>query len=133
MANRIARGIELLAETPGAAPAAEKGAIVTFNARYFLHRGDEVTRDHQSIAAYGSRISTRNVQGVELIDHVVTLGKRHCIAGIEQSLYGMQPGGYREILVSPHLAYRQVGVPNLIPANALLRIQLWVQNVQNAT
>ncbi|MEE4376125.1 MAG: FKBP-type peptidyl-prolyl cis-trans isomerase [Candidatus Competibacteraceae bacterium] len=107
--------------------------MVTFNARCFLRRGDEVTSDYQSIAAYGSRINTRNVQGIELIDHVVTLGKRHCIAGIERSLYGMQPGGYREILVSSHLAYREVGVPNLIPADALLRIQLWVQKVQNAT
>jgi hypothetical protein len=133
LAIRIAKGIELLADVPGQGPAACKGAVVTYNARLFLRQGDEVTRDFQSIAAYGSRIPTRKIRDVELIDHLVTLGKRHAIAGVEKSLYGMQPGGYREILISPHLGYREAGVPNLIPANAMLRVQLWVQNVQIAT
>lgn len=68
--------------------------------------------------------------GVELIDHVTELGKRRPIAGVEKSLYGMRAGGYREVLVSPHLAYGKSGVEGLIPANAVLRIQIWVQNVR---
>ena len=92
-----------------------------------------MTLDAQSIALYGSRIPTRTVDGVELIDHTTTLGKRWTIAGVEKSLYGMQPGGYREVLVSPHLCYGETGISGLIPPNAMLRIQIWVHNVQSAT
>jgi FKBP-type peptidyl-prolyl cis-trans isomerase len=69
---------------------------------------------------------------VELIDHTTTLGKRQSIAGVEKSLYGMQAGGYREVLVSAHLGYGAVGVSDIIPPNAMLRIQLWVHAVQAA-
>ena len=65
---QIAKGIELLRDIPGEGPEAEKGAVVTYNARFFLRKGDEVTRDAQSIALYGSRLHTRTIDGVELID-----------------------------------------------------------------
>ena len=74
-----------------------------------------------------------DIDGVELIDHKTTPGNREPIAGVEKTLYGMQPGGYREVQVSPHLAYRDVGVSEVIPPNALLRIKLWVHEVHNAT
>jgi len=130
MAIRIAKGIKLLQNIPGEGLVAKKGSIVTYNARFFLHGGDEVTRDAQSIALYGERLDTRTINGVELIDHSTTLGKRQPIAGVEKSLYGTQAGGFREVLVSPHLGYGEVGVADLIPPQALLRIQLWVQAVR---
>lgn len=133
MARQIARGIELLDEVPGAGPEADKGSVVIYNARVFLRKGDEVTRDSGIISRAREHLKTRILDGVELIDHVTELGKRRTIPGIEKSLYGMQGGGYREVIVSPHLAYGVKGVADLIPANALLRIQLWVRDVQSAT
>jgi hypothetical protein len=132
MSIKIAKGIELLKDIPGEGAAAEKGTVVTYNARFFLRKGDEVTRDAQSIAAYRSYLTIRTIDGVELIDHTTTLGKRQSIAGVEKSLYGMQAGGYREVLVSAHLGYGAVGVSDIIPPNAMLRIQLWVHAVQAA-
>ena len=131
MASQIKKGIELLDDRAGNGPVAVKGAVVTYNARFFLRRGDEVRPDALSIATYGSRLNTRIIDGVEVVDHVTTLGRRQSIAGVENSLYGMQSGGYREVRVSPHLAYGENGIKDLIPANALLRIQLWVNDVQN--
>ena len=130
MTINIGKGIELLTDIPGKGPQAEKGAVVTYNARLFLRKGDEVTRDAHSITLYRSRLPIRTINGVELIDHTTTLGKRRPIAGVEKSLYGMQPGGFREVLVSPHLAYRETGIPGLIPPNAMLRVQLWVHRVE---
>ena len=69
----------------------------------------------------------------ELAEHTLLLGKRRAIAGLEKSLNGMKKGGYREVLVSPHLAYREEGIPGRIPENALLRIKLWVQDVKETT
>ncbi|MDH3380529.1 MAG: FKBP-type peptidyl-prolyl cis-trans isomerase [Gammaproteobacteria bacterium] len=133
MAVKLTKGIELLDEAVGQGPVAEKGAVVTYNARIFLRRGDEVTRDAEIISRAREHLSIRDDEGCELIDHVTELGKRHPIAGIEKTLYGMRKDGYREVLVSPHLAYGEKGVPGLIPANALLRIRLWVRNVHQAT
>lgn len=130
MAEKLAKGVELLDEVVGVGPAAEKGSSVTYNARFFLHRGDEVTRDGEMISRARDHVTTRTIDGVELIDHFTELGKRLPIAGVEKTLYGMRKNGYREVLVAPHLAYGEVGVPDLIPANALLRIQLWVQDVR---
>lgn len=127
------KGIELLDEVPGEGPEAEKSTVVTYNARLFLRRGDEVTRDSEIISRERQHLNIRTIGGVELIDHVTTLGKRRPIAGVEKSLYGMKKNGYREVLIAPHLAYGEKGVPDLIPANAMLRIQLWVQEVRRAT
>lgn len=122
--------MELLDEVVGEGPVAEKGSLVIYNARFFLRHGDEVTRDGEMISRVRDHVTTRFIDGVELIDHSTELGKRRPIAGVEKSLYGMRKNGYREVLVAPHLAFGEAGVPGLVPANALLRIQLWVQDVR---
>lgn len=126
---RITKGIELLDEVEGEGPVAGHGDRVTYNARLFLRRGDEVTEDAQIIAGARQHCPTRWVGGIELIDHVTTLGRRQAIAGVEKSLFGMRAGGFREVLASPHLAYGNTGIPGRIPADALLRIQLWVRTI----
>ena len=130
MAQKLAKGVELLDEVVGEGLVAEKGSMVTYNARFFLRRGDEVTQDGETISRVRDHVTTRIIGGVELIDHVTELGKHRPISGVEISLYGMRKHGYREVLVAPHLAYGQAGVPDLVPSNALLRIQLWVQDVR---
>ena len=130
---KLTKGIELLAEVVGEGPEAVNGAVVIYNARFFLRRGDEVKQDAEIISRAREHLTTRIIGGIELIDHVTELGKRRAIAGVEKSLHGMRRNGYREVLVSPHLAYGEQGVPNLIPVNAMLRIQLWVQDVSKPT
>ncbi|WHZ23278.1 MAG: hypothetical protein OJF47_002390 [Nitrospira sp.] len=34
-------------------------------------------------------------------------------------------GGYRKIRISPHPAYRNEGIPDLIPPDAVLIVRLW--------
>jgi FKBP-type peptidyl-prolyl cis-trans isomerase len=57
------------------------------------------------------------------------VGKRRAIAGIEYALIGMKPGGYRKVRLSPHVAYRDEGLTDLIPPNAVLNIELWLRQV----
>lgn len=116
----------------GSGPKATKGCEVVYNARFFLRRGDEVSHDAESIARYRERLTIRRIDGVELIDHVTILGKRQPIAAVEKSLFGMQAGGYREVLTSAHLCYGERGVEGRIPANAMLRIKLWVWEIRGA-
>lgn len=41
----------------------------------------------------------------------------------------MKAGGYRKVRISPHLAYRDKGIPGLIPPEAVLVVELWVQGI----
>lgn len=129
MSTQIDKGIQLIRDIPGVGPTAIKGCSIIYNARFFLRQGKEVTRDAQSIAIYRDRLPIRIVEDVELIDHATTLGKRQPIAAVEKALYGMQAGGYREVIASPHLCFGESGVENLIPPRAMLHIKLWVQSV----
>jgi len=129
VAKQLDKGIELIEDLPGRGAIAENGFQIVYNARFFLHHGDEVTYDQRSIALYRDQLSIRKIDNVELIDHTTILGKRQTIACVERSLYGMQAGGFREILASPHLCYGERGIDGLIPQNAMLRVQLWVQDV----
>ncbi len=99
----------------------------------YLRKGDEVTFDSEMISNYPEHLTIKVIEGTELVEHTLEIGKRHAIAGIEKALVGMKKNGYREILVSPHLAYREKGIPGRIPENAVLRIKLWVQDVRSAT
>ena len=125
----MAKGIKLLQDVPGSGPAAAKGDEVVYNARIYLRRGEEVTTDQRSIDAYDLLDRVRTVEETKLLDHHTVLGKRQPIAAVEKSLYGMQAGGYREVLAASHLAYGPRGIPGLIPPNAMLRIRLWVREV----
>jgi FKBP-type peptidyl-prolyl cis-trans isomerase (trigger factor) len=123
------KGIELLDESGGTGATAEKGSRVIYNARFFLRRGDEVTFDAKTIARCGDQLATRIVEGVELIDHETEIGRRRVIAGVEKSLLGMRAGGYREVMVSSHLAYGARGLAGSIPPGSMLRIRLWLREV----
>jgi FKBP-type peptidyl-prolyl cis-trans isomerase len=71
----------------------------------------------------------RVVAGVTCIDRTTVLGQRQTIAGIEHALIGMKAGGYRNVRISPHLAYRDKGIPDLIPADAVLVVDLWMRAI----
>ena len=70
--------------------------------------------------------------GVTFIDHTIVLGHRQAIAGVEHALIGMQVGGYRKVRVSPHLAYRDKGIPDLIPPDAVLICEIWMRDIVSA-
>jgi FKBP-type peptidyl-prolyl cis-trans isomerase len=59
------------------------------------------------------------------------LGSREAMAGVEYSLIGMKKGGYRKVRVSPHLAFRDKGLPDLVPPNAVLVVELWLRDLIN--
>ena len=101
-----------------------------YAARMFLHHGDEVTRDAELIANDNGYLKTKEFDGQELVLHSTKIGRRSTIAGIEKALVGMKEGGFREVKVAPHLAYGEKGVPGQIPENALLRISLWLDEVE---
>jgi FKBP-type peptidyl-prolyl isomerase-like protein len=45
-------------------------------------------------------------------------------AGLFYGVEGMRVGGRRRLRVAPHLAYREAGVPGVIPPDALLTVEI---------
>ena len=127
---KLPSGLKIIEDQEGSGPAAETGHTIVYNCRIFLNQGDEVpVNDIQAERGIpDDRI--RREDGQILIDHISTLGKRQVIAGIEKALMGMRVGGFRKVRVSPHLAYRDLGIPGLIPQDAMLNISVWLREVR---
>ena len=121
-------GLKLLEEREGEGPSAKKGDRVTYNTRIFLNQGDEVPLNDLQAKQLPKEM-VRVEAGVIFIDRTILLGRRQAIAGVEQALIGMKIGGYRKFRVSPHLAYREKGVADLIPPDAVLLVELWMRGI----
>lgn len=125
---RLRSGIKLLDEREGAGAGARKGDRVVYNLKLYLNKGDEIPLNARQ-AEYLPAHRIRNEQGYRFIDHSIELGSRQAMAGVEYSLLGMKQGGYRKVRVSPHLAYREHGLDDLIPPNAVLIVELWLRQL----
>jgi FKBP-type peptidyl-prolyl cis-trans isomerase 2 len=124
----LKRGIKLLAEHEGIGDPVKKGDRVVYNLKISLNRGEEVPLNERQ-AEYLPAEMIRIVEGHRFVDHCNVLGSREAIAGVEYSLIGMRKGGYRKVRVSPHLAFRDEGLTQLVPAGAVLVIELWLREV----
>jgi len=121
-------GLTLLDEREGAGAPAQKGDRVVYNTRMFLNQGDEVPLNDVQ-AKRLPKDMVRVEAGVTFVDHTIVLGRRRAIAGVEHAVMGMKAGGYRKVRMSPHLAYRDTGVPELIPSNAVLVVEIWLRAI----
>jgi FKBP-type peptidyl-prolyl cis-trans isomerase FkpA len=92
-------GLEIEDATIGDGAIAQRGDTVNIRYTSYLNRGE---RFHEGV------------------ESSFTLGKREVIAGLERGVEGMRVGGKRKLTVSPHLAYRDKGVPGVVPPNAKL-------------
>ena len=124
-------GLKLLEEREGEGPPANKGDRVLFHMRLFLNKGDEV-RLNETQAKYLPKEMIRVVDGVTLIDRTIVLGRREAMAGVEHALMGMKVGGYRKVRMSPHLAYRDKGISDLVPPDAVLICEVWMRDIVSA-
>ena len=125
-------GLNLLEDREGKGTPTTKGDRVLFNMRLFLNKGDEIPLNEMQ-AKHLPKEMIRVVDGVTLIDHTILLGRREAMAGVEQALMGMKVGGFRKVRISPHLAYRDKGIPDLIPPDAVLIVELWLRAIVSPT
>ena len=126
--RRRISGLEVIEDDPGSGRVAERGDRVTYNIKIFLNRGDEVPLNEAQARHLPPRLLRHEGSDV-FVDHTIVLGSRDAVPGIEQSLLGMQAGGHRKVRIGSHLAYRDKGIPGLIPPNAVLTVDIWMREV----
>lgn len=102
-------GVEYEDVKLGDGPTAVRGAKVEVRYDLFLNRGQQIQENQHS--------SFR-------------VGKRRSIPGLEYGVEGMRVGGERRLRVGPHLAYRERGVPGVIPAEAVLEFYVTLLRVE---
>jgi FKBP-type peptidyl-prolyl cis-trans isomerase len=124
-------GLKLLDEREGDGPSAQKGDRVMFHMRLFLNKGDEIPLN-ETQAKHLPKEVIRVVDGMTFIDRTIVLGRREAIAGVEHALIGMKVDGYRKVRISPHLAYRDKGIPDLISPDAVLICEIWLRDIVSA-
>jgi FKBP-type peptidyl-prolyl cis-trans isomerase len=117
----IKPGVELLSETLGDGPVVVKHEHYQVRLRMWLSRGEPVRWPKSSFE--GWRVEE---DGVALTIADVQIHRGRLIAGLFYGLQGMQVGGTRTLRIAPHLAYGEQGVPGVIPANALLTVEVAV-------
>ena len=99
----------------GTGRAASRNSQVVVQIRGFLNRGELVIDSFK----YGQPIR-------------IELSKRDWIAGLRYGIEGMQAGGVRELIVSPHLAYGADGLTGIVPPNAVIRFKVELFEVRDA-
>lgn len=115
-------GIELLSEEHGIGAPVRKQAVYQIKLRMWLSRGDPVRWS----APWGLIDRARlEDSGATLITDL-RVDRVHLFAGLFYGIQGMRIGGTRTLRIAPHLAYREAGVPGLIPPHALLTVEVTV-------
>jgi hypothetical protein len=86
----------------------------------WLHKGDPVRWP----AAWGPVDVARLEDRGETLVTEVRIDRRSLVSGLFYGVEGMRVGGARRLEIAPHLAYRDRGVPDVIPAGALLTAEI---------
>ena len=117
----IKPGVELLSETLGDGPVVVKHEPYQVRLRMWLSRGEPVRWPNHSFE--GWRVEE---DGAALTIADVHIHRGRTIAGLFYGMQGMHVGETRTLRIAPHLAYGEHGVPGVIPANALLTVEVAV-------
>jgi FKBP-type peptidyl-prolyl cis-trans isomerase len=57
------------------------------------------------------------------------VGKGSVIKGVDEGILLMRVGGLRRLIIPPHLAFGERGVPGAIPSNATLFVDIKVRDI----
>jgi hypothetical protein len=117
------KGVELVADEPGHGAPVARLRVYRLRLRMWLSRGDAV----RWTGASGFAGSSLEDDGATLMT-ITRIDRRSLMSGLFYGIEGMRVGGTRRLRIAPHLAYGEAGVPGIIPANAVLLVEVTVMD-----
>ena len=120
----IKKGVKLLDDIPGEGDRVRRHAIYILAIRITLNKG-EIIRSAQNCL---SHTIDEHLKFHEdgFLESRIRIDRENLINGIFYAVQGMKVGGYRKVAIAPHLAYREKGIPGIIPKNAKIIAELKV-------
>lgn len=115
-------GIKLLADVPGSGPEVRRQHVYLMRLKFWLNKGDPVR--WKSPAGFVDRARLED-DGETLVADL-RVDRENLVNGLFQGIQGMRIGGTRKLKISPHLAYGERGVPGMVPADAVIVVEVVV-------
>jgi hypothetical protein len=115
-------GVELIDDAAGLGALVERKAFYDFRLRMWLSRGEPIRWSKPWGLYDQARIED---DGTTLFTSL-RVDREYMFAGLFYGVEGMRVGGTRRIRVAPHLAYREAGVPGVVPPNAILTVEIHI-------
>ena len=122
-------GVELLADAPGSGSPVKRHAFYDVRIRMWLSRGD-VVRWERPLWGLSDHARIEDEGGTLFMS--LRVDRVFMFAGLFYGVEGMRVGGTRRLRVAPHLAYGVRGVPDVIPPNALLTVEVEILSERGA-
>jgi hypothetical protein len=117
--KRLRSGLTLLTDLPGHGEVVRRQHQYRVCLRMWLNKGDVVRWKVPS--------ETSSRQGDDNRDTaVIRVHRGSMISGLFYGIEGMRVGGTRRLEIAPHLAYGDAGVPDVIPARAVLTAEITI-------
>jgi hypothetical protein len=114
----------LLQEQPGDGAPVERQQNYLMAIRITLNRGEVVRHPEKCLSHHvNEHLKTEN-DGY--FRHHVRINRESLVAGIFYAVQGMSVGRYRKVTISPHFAYGERGIKDVIPPNAKLTAEIKV-------
>jgi hypothetical protein len=121
---KLKPGVELLSEVIGDGPLVVRHEFYRFALRMWLSRGEPVVWPR----TWGDNLTGAKLEeGGFLLSTELRVDRNSMFAGLFYGVQGMRVGGERKLRIAPHLGYGEAGVPDIIPSNALLLVDVRVQ------
>lgn len=121
---KLKPGVTLLEECQGDGNLLVRQRYYMFKIRIRLNQGEFVKQPDRCL----SHVMDDNLQvhADGYFEHRIKFSRDGLVAGIFYALEGMRVGGYRKVDIAPHLAYKEQGIPGVIPENAKLTVEIHV-------
>jgi hypothetical protein len=120
--QRLRSGLTLLADVPGTGEPVRRQHSYRIRLRLWLNQGQPVRWQ----AAWGPLGVARLEDDGETLVTELRVDRRSLVSGLFYGVQGMRVGGTRRLEIAPHLAYGDRGVPDMIPAHALLTAEITI-------
>lgn len=129
MAERIINiksGIRLLDDAEGDGALVQRQQVYQMQIRMWLNQGQPIVWQQPWGMIDRARLED---EGKTLITDL-RVDRENLFNGLFYGIQGMRVGGSRKLKISPHLAYGERGIEGLIPANAVVIVEITVLGIR---